>query len=333
MRWKNPWFDPLKSHHQIDGFRNLESSLRKPGDVERWRKERKAQGLPHPPSDGYAAFTERWCQKVELKGQDDRLWWLGHATVLLRINGKYLLTDPILSRRASPLSFAGPMRKTPTPIHIHELHQLDAVLISHNHYDHLDHSTIRQISRHFPNTHFFVPLGLKPWFTRRGIHHVTELDWWQSFSWQEMIFTSVPAQHWSMRSFWDRNRSLWCGWIIESSHLRIWFSGDTGYTAGLADIALFKGPLDAALIPIGAYSPRWFMSNHHMDPQQAVKLWQQLGRPFTVPIHWGVFELADESLDMPPQELQTALDDEGEESRLFSPLCIGQSSHLIKIKT
>jgi len=333
MRWKNPWFDPLKSHHQIDGFRNLESSLRKPGDVERWRKERKAQGLPHPPSNGYAAFTERWWQKAELQGEDDRLWWLGHATVLLRINGLYLLTDPVLSQRASPLSFAGPERKTPSPIHINELHQLDAVLISHNHYDHLDRSTIRQIVRRFPNTQFFVPLGLKQWFTRRGIRDVTELDWWQSITLQGMTFTAVPAQHWSMRSFWDRNRSLWCGWIIESSHLRIWFSGDTGYTAGLADIALFRGPLDAALIPIGAYSPRWFMSSHHMDPQQAVTLWQQLGRPFTVPIHWGVFELADESLDMPPQELLTALNDEGEDGRLFSPLCIGQSSHLFKIKT
>lgn len=333
MRWKNPWFDPLKSHHQIDGFRNLESSLRKPGDVERWRKERKAQGLPHPPSNGYAAFTERWWQKAELQGEDDRLWWLGHATVLLRINGLYLLTDPVLSQRASPLSFAGPERKTPSPIHINELHQLDAVLISHNHYDHLDRSTIRQIVRRFPNTQFFVPLGLKQWFTRRGIRDVTELDWWQSITLQGMTFTAVPEQHWSMRSFWDRNRSLWCGWIIESSHLRIWFSGDTGYTAGLADIALFRGPLDAALIPIGAYSPRWFMSSHHMDPQQAVTLWQQLGRPFTVPIHWGVFELADESLDMPPQELLTALNDEGEDGRLFSPLCIGQSSHLFKIKT
>lgn len=333
MRWKNPWFDPLKSHHQVDGFRNLESSLRKPGDVERWRKERKAQGLPHPPSDGYAAFSQRWCQKVELKGLNDRLWWLGHAAVLLRINGKYLLTDPVLSRRASPLLFAGPKRKTPAPIHINELHQLDAVLISHNHYDHLDSSTIRQIARRFPNTHFFVPLGLKQWFTRRGIFHVTELDWWQSVSLEGMTFTAVPAQHWSMRSFWDRNRSLWCGWIIESCDLRVWFSGDTGYTAGLADIALFRGSLDVALIPIGAYSPRWFMGSHHMDPQQAVSLWQQLGRPFSVPIHWGVFELADESMDMPPQELLTALDDKGENSRLFSPLRIGQSSPLFKIKS
>lgn len=134
-----------------------------------------------------------------------------------------------------------------------------------------------------------------------------------------------------MRSFWDRNRSLWCGWIIESHPLRIWFSGDTGYTEGLADIALHRGPLDMALIPIGAYTPRWFMSSHHMDPQQAVTLWQQLSRPLTVPIHWGVFELADESLDMPPQELLAALNDKGEEGQLFAPLRIGQSLPISKI--
>ena len=157
---------------------------------------------------------------------------------------------------------------------------------------------------------------------------MTELDWGQSHSWQGMTFTAVPAQHWSMRSFWDRNRSLWCGWIIEGASLRIWFSGDTGYTSTLAEIALSRGPLDLALIPIGAYSPRWFMSSHHMDPQQAVTLWQQLNKPFTVPIHWGVFELGDESLDMPPQELLAALDDD--ESRFFVPLRIGQSLPLIK---
>jgi len=331
MRWKNPWFDPLKSHHQIDGFRNLEPHLRKSGDVERWRKERKEQGLPHPPSGGYAAFIKQWWQKAELIGHDDRLWWLGHATVLLRINGRYLLTDPVFSRRASPLSFAGPQRKTPPPLRINEMHQLDAVLISHNHYDHLDSATVRQIARRFPDTHFFVPLGLKRWFTRRGIRHVTELDWGQSHVWQGMTFTAVPAQHWSMRSFWDRNRSLWCGWIIESTRLRLWFSGDTGYTSSLAKIALSAGPLDVAMIPIGAYSPRWFMSSHHMDPQQAVTLWQQLNKPLTVPIHWGVFELADESLDMPPQELLEALDGKYDQSHFFTPLHIGQSLPLVKI--
>lgn len=205
------------------------------------------------------------------------------------------------SRRASPLSFLGPQRKTPVTLSISELPQLDAVLISHNHYDHLDNATVRQIARRFPDVQFFVPLGLKHWLQRRGVKYVTELDWWQAYTWQGMTFTAVPAQHWSMRSPWDRNRSLWCGWIIEAQQIRFWFSGDTGYNEDLAQIAQRLGPLDAAAIPIGAYEPRWFMGNHHMDPQQAVALWQQMGRPMAIPIHWGVFELGDESLDMPPQ--------------------------------
>jgi L-ascorbate metabolism protein UlaG (beta-lactamase superfamily) len=332
MPWKNPWFDPQRPHHLPDGFRNLQPLTRQPGDVKRWRKERKEQGLPHPPSGGYRAFNERWWQKASVTGSDDRIWWLGHASLLLRLQGLYLLTDPVFSRRASPLSFMGPLRKTPVSLSISELPRLDAVFISHNHYDHLDSATVRQISRRFPEVHFFVPLGLKRWFTRRGVRHVTELDWWQALTWNGLVITAVPAQHWSMRSFWDRNRSLWCGWIIEAPALRFWFSGDTGYTSDLAEIALRLGPLDAAAIPIGAYSPRWFMGSHHMDPEQAVKLWQQIGRPKTIPIHWGVFELADESLDMPPEELLAALETTGEQGGGFVPFSIGQSSALFKNK-
>ena len=330
MPWKNPWFDPNQPHHLPDGFRNLHASKRQQGDVKRWREERKAQGLPHPPSAGYPAFTERWWQKASVTGEDDRIWWLGHASILLRLQGQYLLTDPVFSQRASPLPFAGPQRKTPVSLSIDELPQLDAVLISHNHYDHLDSATVRRIGRRFPDAHFFVPLGLKKWFARRGIRHITELDWWQAANWKGMVMTAVPAQHWSMRSFWDRNRSLWCGWIVESQQLRFWFSGDTGYTPDLADIALRLGPLDAAAIPIGAYSPRWFMGSHHMDPQQAVTLWQDIGRPKTVPIHWGVFELADELLDMPPAELNAALRDAGVEEDGFTPFRIGESVALFK---
>ncbi len=332
MPWKNPWFDPELPHHLPDGFRNLHVLKRQPGDVKRWREERKAQGLPHPPSGGYPAFTERWWQKAQVSGDDDRVWWLGHASLLLRLQGRYLLTDPVFSRRASPFPFAGPLRKTPVSLAINELPRLDAVLISHNHYDHLDSATVRQIARRFPDARFFVPLGLKGWFTRRGIRHVTELDWWQASTWEGMAITAVPAQHWSMRSLWDRNRSLWCGWVIETARLRFWFSGDTGFTSDLADIALRLGPLDAAAIPIGAYAPRWFMGDHHMDPQQAVTLWQQIGRPMTIPIHWGVFELADESLDLPPQELLAALSAAGEKSDAFTPFIIGQSTSLFKNK-
>lgn len=332
MPWKNPWFDPLLSHHLPDGFRNLHPLQRQPGDVKRWRNERKVLGLPHPPSQGYPAFIERWWQKASVTGTDNRVWWLGHASLLLRLQGQYLLTDPVFSHRASPLPFIGPQRKTPVTLGIDELPQLDVVLISHNHYDHLDYATVRRIVRRFPDTQFVVPLGLKRWFQRRGARYVTELDWWHTHTWQGMAFTAIPAQHWSMRSAWDRNRSLWCGWIIEAQQMRFWFSGDTGYSEDLAQLVLRLGPIDAAAIPIGAYEPRWFMGSHHMSPQQAVMLWQQIGRPKTIPIHWGVFELADESLDMPPQELLRALEDAGEDPTNFTPFRIGQNSPLFKNK-
>ncbi|VEB96762.1 metal-dependent hydrolase [Cedecea lapagei] len=330
MSWKNPWYNPQLSHHLPDGFRNTEPSERQPGDLKRWRQERKAQHLPQPPGEGYSAFIKRWWQQADLSGTDDRVWWLGHATLLLRLNGYILLTDPVFSRRASPVSFAGPSRQTEVPLALKQLPRLDAVFISHNHYDHLDSKTVRRLFKRFPNVHFFVPLGLKRWFSQRGIEQVTELDWWQSFNWSGMVFTPVPARHWSMRTFWDRNRSLWCGWVIEHGSLRFWFSGDSGYTESLAEIARRLGPFDMAALPIGAYEPRWFMGDHHMDPQQAVTLWQAIGKPTTIPIHWGVFELADESLDKPPLELRKALEAQGETDAAFSPLRIGQSLPLTK---
>ena len=324
MAWRNPWFNPAQPHHSPEGFRNLSPVGHQPGDVERWQKERKAQGLPHPPQGGYDAFLQQWWQRAEIRGEEDGMWWLGHASLLLRINGLYILTDPVFSRRASPLKFYGPLRKTPLALAPSELPALDAIFISHNHYDHLDRTTVRQLHRRFPQVQFFVPLGLGRWFARLGIKKVTELDWWQSVSWQGLTVTCVPAQHWSMRTLWDRDRTLWCGWVAQSSALRFWFSGDTGYMPELLQIPERLGPLDAAAIPIGAYAPRWFMWPHHMDPENAVRLWQQLGRPLSVPIHWGVFELTDESLDAPPRELLAELEKQQEKSETFSPLKIGQ---------
>ncbi|WP_024555741.1 MBL fold metallo-hydrolase [Franconibacter pulveris 1160] len=324
MAWRNPWFNPAQPHHSPEGFRNLSPVGHQPGDVERWQKERKAQGLPHPPQGGYDAFLQQWWQRAEIRGEEDGMWWLGHASLLLRINGLYILTDPVFSRRASPLTFYGPLRQTPLALAPSELPALDAIFISHNHYDHLDRATVRQLHRRFPQVQFFVPLGLGRWFARLGIKKVTELDWWQSVSWQGLTVTCVPAQHWSMRTLWDRDRTLWCGWVAQSSALRFWFSGDTGYMPELLQIPERLGPLDAAAIPIGAYAPRWFMWPHHMDPENAVRLWQQLGRPLSVPIHWGVFELTDESLNAPPRELLAELEKQQEKSETFSPLKIGQ---------
>ncbi|MDR9892381.1 MBL fold metallo-hydrolase [Pseudenterobacter timonensis] len=325
MAWKNPWYNPSLAHHTPDGFRNSAPVGHQPGDLDRWRRERKAAGLPKPPAAGYEAFIAQWWQPFALNDlPEDGAWWLGHAAVLLRINGRYLLTDPVLSSRASPVSWHGPLRKTPSPVLVENLPELDALLISHNHYDHLDDATVRQLLRRFPRLTVFVPLGLGTWFRRRGAINIIELDWWQCVIFQGMAVTAVPAQHWSMRTLWDRNRSLWCGWVIEGEQRRFWFSGDTGYTPELLTIAQRLGKLDAAALPVGAYAPRWFMSPHHMDPQSAVALWQQLGEPRAFPIHWGVFELADESLDAPVRELNEALDSVASLNNNFSAMKIGQ---------
>lgn len=325
MVWKNPWYNPSLKHHAPDGFRNIDFTGHQPGDVDRWRKERKAAGLPKPPAPGYDEFIRQWWQPAELNDlPEDGVWWLGHASLLLRINGQYLLTDPVFSRRASPLPFLGPERKTPPVITVDTLPHIDALVISHNHYDHLDSATVRRLLRRFPELTIFVPLGLGDWFRRRGARHILELDWWQSAIFQGMAVTAVPAQHWSMRTFWNRNRSLWCGWVFEGTNQRFWFSGDTGYTPELLAIPQRLGEITAAALPAGAYAPRWFMSAHHMDPQSAIALWQQMGMPLAFPIHWGVFELADESLDEPVRELTQALDNVAPINDKFRILKIGQ---------
>lgn len=329
MVWKNPWYDPALSHHTPEGFCNPTAVAHQPGDVKRWRQARKAAGLPRPPAAGYDAFIEAWWQKAEIAPGDDGLWWLGHASVLLRIQGKYLLTDPVFSRRASPLRFAGPQRRTPPALSVTDLPALDAILISHNHYDHLDRWTVRALLRRFPEVKIFVTLGLGDTLRRFGARSVTELDWWQQASLDGLHLTAVPAQHWSMRTPWDRNRSLWCGWVVQSRALRFWFPGDTGYSEELLQIPQRLGKIDAAALPAGAYAPRWFMSSNHMDPQSAVTLWQQLGSPLAFPIHWGVFELADESLDEPVLELQRALSEAAGENDNFRILKIGQYLSLI----
>ena len=248
--------------------------------------------------------------------------------MLLRLNEQYILIDPALGSRASPFSFAGPQRKTPAPLSIADLPRLDVVLISHNHYDHLDRTTVKAIVRRFPQATFIVPLGLAKWCRARGVKQVHQLDWWQQTAVNGLCFDAVPARHWSMRTLRDRNRSLWCGWVVRSASVRFWFSGDSGYSDSLLDIPGRLGPFNLAALPIGAYAPEWFMASQHMNPDQAVALWQAAGRPLTLPIHWGVYELADESLDAPPKELADALLRANERNDGFTPWRIGESRRL-----
>lgn len=323
MSKPNRWYDSTKSHHTPTGFTNPDISQRDPGALKRWREERKAQGLPRPPGEGYEAFVRQWWQKADFSGDEDAVWWLGHACLLLRVGGQHILCDPALGKRASPLPFAGPLRKTPLAATIAELPNIDWVLYSHNHYDHLDRGTLRRLLKRFPALRVAAPLGMGAWLRRHGVKHVAECDWWDALTAPAFALHCTPARHWSMRSLWDRNRSLWCGWVVSTSRWRFFFSGDSGYTPRLAEIGQRLGPFDAAALPIGAYAPEWFMAGSHMSPTEAVRFYQELHQPRVIPIHWGVFELADESLDEPPRELLRAQREAGVNNADFAALKIG----------
>ncbi len=323
MAKNNPWYDASKPHHTPLGFRNPEPGTRTPDAFKKWRQERKKQGFPRPPQGGYSEFIQRWWQPADFGGAEDAIWWLGHACLVLRVSGRYLLIDPALGRRASPLPFIGPKRKTPLAVSINDLPPIDAVIYSHNHYDHLDRGTLRRLLKRFPDLRVMAPLGMGEWLENRGVRVVSQCDWWESIDFHDIRLHCVPARHWSMRNFKDRNRSLWCGWVVTNKSWRFYFSGDSGYTPRLAEIGQRLGPIDVAALPIGAYAPEWFMGESHMSPASAVKVYQELHCPRVIPIHWGVFELADESLDEPPLELAQALLTAGIAEHRFVPLKIG----------
>jgi len=228
--------------------------------------------------------------------------WVGHSTLLLQLDGVNILTDPQWSPRASPVSFAGPRRVSPPGLPFEDLPPIHVVVISHDHYDHLDVATVKRLAaEHRPK--FLVPLGLKAWFANIGITDVDELDWWDHRELRQLTFTCVPAQHFSGRTLWDRNRRLWGGWVVAGRAKRLYFAGDTAYFAGFKEIGARLGPFDLAAIPIGAYVPANIMRASHTNPEEALQAFADVrGRTF-VPIHWGTFDLAEEPLEEPPQRL------------------------------
>lgn len=232
------------------------------------------------------------------------LTWIGHATLLVQLEGVNILTDPHWGGRTSPVSFAGPRRLLPPGLRFEDLPPIHAVVISHDHYDHLDLGTVTRLARtHAPT--FFVPLGLKGWFRAAGIETVVELDWWESSRVGPLTVTCTPAQHSSGRSIalTDQNRRLWASWTIASDRHRFYFGGDTGYFAGFAEIARRLGPIDVAALPIGGYSDYARHHPNHVSPEETVQAFQDLGARLLVPMHWGTFELNREPYGEPPGRL------------------------------
>ncbi len=324
----NPHYDPARPHHTPSGFRNNHLDEFFTGSFWAWQWERWRKGLPKPP----ASLAELQPVRADLdwlrqNRSEPAATWIGHATVLLQAGGLNILTDPILSERASPLSWAGPKRKTPPALALAELPHIDVVIISHNHYDHLDLPTLRALDTQVGGPPLvLVPLGVGDWLSRQGIARVAQLDWWQSRQVAGVQLHCVPVQHWSARGLFDRFETLWSGWVIETGGAqsrKIFFTGDTGYSRDFADIARRLGAMDIAMIPIGAYEPRWFMRHQHVNPAEAVQIHRDLRARRSLGIHWGAFELTDEALDEPPRALRQALQAQAIDAQEFITLPLG----------
>ena len=237
-----------------------------------------------------------------MNGPRCRITFINHATVLIQYAGMNLITDPIWNDRASPFSWIGPRRFSPPGVPFENLPKIDFILLSHNHYDHLDLSTLRRLTAR-DNPQIIVPLGLAGFLSRNGTETGKEMDWWDAIG----PITCVPAQHFSARSIIDRNATLWCGYWIETIAGPIYFAADTAFGPHFEEIRRRLHRPKLALLPIGAYKPEWFMSPIHMSPVQAVEAHRILEPERSIAIHWGTFQLADDGYDEPVIELEKAL--------------------------
>lgn len=235
--------------------------------------------------------------------------WIGHATYLMNNGDVTILTDPIFSERASPVSWAGPERLIPPAMTVDQLPSIDVVVISHNHYDHFDLPSLKALQKNNPEMLILVPQGDKELLDSQGLANVSEFRWWQNILLKQTEFTFTPVQHWSGRGITGRNTSLWGGWFMKSPSLSLYHSGDTGYSKDFVMTRQRMGIPDVAFIPIGAYKPRWFMKNQHVNPAEAVQVALDLQVPRSFGMHWGTFILTDEAIEEPRMALAQELVD------------------------
>jgi N-acyl-phosphatidylethanolamine-hydrolysing phospholipase D len=272
-----------------------------PLNLLRWKLHGKAPyDRRTPPRVPVAENDGSYLNKV---GEPPSATWVGHSTFVVQDEEEVFVTDPHWGPRALV-----PPRQSPPGIPLAAVPPAAFIVLSHNHYDHLDAWTVQRLPREMP---WFVPLGLGRWLRRHGRESITELDWWQSVRLGRWTLTCLPAQHWSNRLSEARNATLWCSWLLDNGARRYYFGGDSGYFHGFAEIGRRFAPIDVAFLPIGAYEPRWFMRPQHMNPPEAVRAFRELGARSMLSMHWGTFDLTDEPVDLAPRALDQVLAEEG----------------------
>ncbi|HEY2748814.1 MAG TPA: MBL fold metallo-hydrolase [Polyangia bacterium] len=266
---------------------------RGPADMFRWRVSDTLAGRRVKDDDPAFVTPTRAPDLALVASSTPSLTWVGHATFVMRLGGKLIATDPVWSERLTVIK-----RRAAPGIAFADLPPVDVVTVSHNHYDHLDAPTIARLGG---GPVYVTPLGNGRWLQKAGAKNIVELDWWQSHAIDGVEVTLVPARHWSMRAPWNRNDGLWGGFVYRSADGVAYHSGDTALFDGFSEIGARLGPIDWAMLPIGAYEPRWFMEPQHMNPADAVEAFVRLGARTLCAMHWGTFKLTDEPLGEPPR--------------------------------
>lgn len=290
-------------------------------DVFLWKMGRYDDPSPKlspPPDFTYPAAPRSW-----VRGKPSATW-IGHSTYLINIEGLTILTDPVWEPYCAPFPIRGLQRHSVPPIALADIPSVDFVLLSHNHYDHLDAKTVRALHSLHPQLEWIVPERLSSWFYRRGIRSVSELPRWEAKQIKNCKVTAVPSQHFSGRTFWDKNKTHWNGYVVETKEKKIYFTGDTGYnTKDFKAIGERFSHMDLSLIPIGTYVPQKFMQPVHINPFEAVQIHQDVKSRLSLGMHWNTFRLSDEPMDRPPFDLYLAMKEKKLPFETFLPVPIG----------